>query len=119
MTVDINQIRQKLDRAIIEIGEEKGLKTLQEMAALAPTWLSRNLSAEHTIPSPSGILKCRRQLWLQAKGKTSTEQLPIYWRIRQALGVMQELYWMAVFKTAEFKITTLQEPVPCGAHMKG
>ena len=116
--MDVEVIRERLYSAINSIGSEKSLEMLAELGSKIPEYLRLHLAQDHTIPSPSRLMDCRYQLWCHSKKYDPDQDVPVAWKIRQAAGILQEVYWVHIFSLAGFDIELPAKTYECGPHMQ-
>ena len=101
----------------IGTGDANALAKLADIASSVPKWIGDHLAMEHTYPSPSGIMECRLKQWYFAKGMEPDQASPRGWKVRRAMGVLSEPYWMAVLATGGAKVDLPSERLDCGPNM--
>lgn len=101
----------------LDHGDDYALGVLANLEALVPEWLRLHREMEHTWPSPSGIMNCRLQQWFAAKNVKMDRTSPIGWKVRRAMGIISEPYWLAVLGSAGSELTLPNEKYPCGPYM--
>ena len=116
--MDVEVIRERLYKAINAIGSKKSLEMLAELGSKIPEYLRLHLAQDHTIPSPSRLMDCRYQLYCHSKKYDPDQDVPVAWKIRQAAGILQEVYWVHIFSLAGFDIELPEKTYECGEFME-
>lgn len=109
----------KIHNGIDELGDgsDASLQALSKISEKIPGWLKAHLTMEHTIPSPSTVTECRYKLWNRAKKVPPDSESPRGWKIRRAMGIISEPYWLAVLEAGELKAEAWSTTLTCGPHM--
>ncbi len=111
-----DQTLERIIGAIHKIDTDLFIETMEELTPLIPGWIKSHMKMDRSVPSPSGILRCRLQLWYEAKKMAADQTVPAGWKIRRMMGIIQEPLWIALLNMAKFE-TTLPEPIFCGDYM--
>lgn len=101
----------------LDHGDDYALGVLAQVAAAVPEWIRLHRAMEHSYPSPSGIMNCRLQQWFAAKNVRVDNESPIGNKVRRAMGVISEPYWLAVLGSGDDKLTLPNKKYSCGPHM--
>ncbi|KKK97577.1 hypothetical protein LCGC14_2651340, partial [marine sediment metagenome] len=116
--MNVDEIRSRLYTAIDSVDSEQSLEMMGELGSLIPAWLRHHLEQEHSTPSPSTLMDCRFCQWLRARKEPPDQDIPTYWKIRRVAGVLQEPYWLHIFKLAGFDVVLPDETYACGPLMQ-
>ena len=110
----------KIHKGIDELGDgsERSLEALSTISSKISDWLKAHLMMEHTIPSPSSVTECRYKLWHRAKKFPTDSESPRGRKIRRAMGIISEPYWLAVLEAGELEAEAWSTTLSCGPHMK-
>jgi hypothetical protein len=117
MTLELEEVRGRIHEAIRSIDHTEYLDFLEELGPRVPGWLKTHLEMEHTVPSPSNVMRCRLQLWLLGQGYEPDDEPPILWKIAQIQGIIAEPVWIAILDRAGFGISLANERLDCGPTM--
>ena len=98
-------------------GSDSALKSLASLSSKIPNWVKAHLEMEHTVPSPSCVTECRHRLWHRAKGTTPDSESPLGWKVRRAMGIIAEPYWLAVLDAGGIKADAWNTTLQCGPYM--
>jgi len=73
----------------------------------------------HPVPSPSGVLKCKRSLWYTARGVPVTDKVPFQSMKRLDAGKQSEPFWHQMYADADFTVLALVggSRIKVGEHM--
>jgi hypothetical protein len=96
-------------------------ETLISLAAQAAGHYRQHIALEHTLPGPSSVLSCRRQLWYKTHDTEPDRGLPEFWTMRQVAGTMLEPFWYVVLPQADARLSCLPftEPIEIIEGIKG
>lgn len=105
------EICESILTAIRNFDWQKARPVLAELVGNTPAYMERHFALEHTIPSPSGVLTCRRQLWYKSHGYETGRDLPESWAMRAAAGMVMEPWWFMILSLADprLKVTSRDE----------
>ena len=109
----LNQILEAIGR----IDTDQFIETMEELTPMIPDWIKAHMRMERTFPSPSGILRCRLQQWFEGKKMAADQIVPVGWKIRRMMGIIQEPLWIAILNMADFPTDLPMDATPCGEHM--
>ncbi len=101
----------------IDHGDDYALGVLAGLEGKVPAWLRSHREMEHSFPSPSSIMNCRLQQWFNAKKMKPDQASPRGWKVRRAIGILQEPYWLAVLGSGGAKLTMSNKRFDCGPNM--
>ncbi len=101
----------------IDHGDDYALGVLADLESKVPEWLRAHREMEHSYPSPSGIMRCRLQQWFDARKMKPDQASPRGWKVRRAMGIISEPYWLAVLGSGGADLTMSNEKFDCGPHM--
>ena len=109
--IPIPEINESILTAIREFDWQKARPVLAELVGNTPAYMERHFALEHTIPSPSGVLTCRRQLWYKSHGIEGSSTKPESWSMRAAAGMVMEPWWFMILSLADprLKVTSRDE----------
>lgn len=114
----LSETRERIYTAINEMGSIRSMHILSELGTNLPQWYKTHLEMLHSAPNPSTLMDCRLKQWFQVKGFETDQITPISWKIRRAMGVLAEPYWLTVLATADFLVGLPNKSYPCGQHMQ-
>ena len=112
--IPLEEIYSRLIAAVDSLEGEAAEGLMQELAAQMPAWLEAHWKMLHSSPSPSRITSCRLQQWYRAKGFPHDQEIPTYWKVRAAMGVAAEPYYLAVLTAAGLGVWLPTEAFPIG-----
>lgn len=101
----------------IDHGDDYALGVLADLEGKVPEWLRVHREMEHSYPSPSGIMRCRLQQWFDARKMKPDQTSPRGWKVRRAMGIISEPYWLAVLGSGGADLAMSNEKFDCGPHM--
>ena len=101
----------------LDHGDDYALGVLAQVEASVPEWIRLHKEMQHTYPSPSSIMYCRLQQWFAAKSVKMDHESPISNKVRRAMGIISEPYWLAVLGSGNAEITLPNQRYSCGPHM--
>ncbi len=101
----------------IDHGDSHALGVLADLEGKVPEWLRVHREMEHSFPSPSGIMRCRLQQWFDAKKMKPDQSSPRGWKVRRAMGIISESYWLAVLGSGGADLAMSNKKFDCGPHM--
>lgn len=117
MPPKLEVVREQVHEAVRSIDHREYLTFLEELGPQIPGWLKTHLEMEHSVPSPSNVMRCRLQLWFAGQGHEPDDEPPILWKVAQIQGIVAEPIWIAILERAGFKVTRANERLDCGPHM--
>ncbi len=94
-----------------------GVKSLSVLSTDAETFIAAGFGAHNTYPSPSGVTRCRLAQWYDARGMKPDQESPLGWKVRRAMGVLAEPYWLAVLAVEGAALELPNERYQCGPSM--
>jgi len=111
--IPLFEIHESILTAIREFDWERGRPILAELVGNTPAYMAKHFALEHTIPSPSSVTTCRRQLWYKVHDTEVDRTLPESWAMRAAAGMVMEPWWFMILALADprLKVTTVEEPL--------
>jgi len=98
-------------------GSDFAIQALSDLSSKIPAWIKAHLQMQHTIPSPSNVAECRLKLWYRAKNFPVSEVSPLGWKVRRAMGILAEPYWLAVLNTGGLNTDAWSDTLQCGEYM--
>lgn len=101
----------------IDHGDDYALGVLAGLEGKVPAWLRAHREMEHTFPSPSGIMRCRLQQWFDARKMKPDQESPRGWKVRRAMGIISEPYWLAVLGSGGANLDMSNQKFDCGPNM--
>ncbi len=111
--IPLEEIQDSILTAIREFDWEKGRPILADLVGNTPAYMAKHFALEHTIPSPSSVTSCRRQLWYKTHDTEVDRSLPESWTMRAAAGMAMEPWWFMMLGLADprLTVTTLEDPL--------
>ena len=101
--IPTDEIRESILAAIREFDWQKARPVLAELVGNTPAYMERHFALEHTIPSPSSAVDCRRQLWFKTHTKTERTR-PEAWDYAAAVGMLVEPWWFMTLGMADERL---------------
>ena len=119
--IPLPEIHESILTAIREFNWEEGRPILAELVGNTPAYMAKHFALEHTIPSPSSVTTCRRQLWYKAHDTEVDRTLPESWQMRAAAGMVMEPWWFMILALADPRlvVTSLGDPLDIAPNVKG
>jgi hypothetical protein len=115
--LDTQHLYNRLIEEIDHTGTKESRDVLRILGAQAADWLATHWEMEHSFPSPSNITACQLRTWFASQDRKRDVEPPPAWKIRAAMGVLQEPYWLLLLDQVGFKVTMPNEAFQCGEHM--
>jgi hypothetical protein len=111
--IPLHEIEASILTAIREFDWERGRPILAELVGNTPAYMAKHFALEHTIPSPSSVTDCRRQLWFKTHDTEVDRTLPGSWAMRAATGMVLEPWWFMILGLSDprLAVTTQEEPL--------
>jgi hypothetical protein len=97
----IEEVDEAIARVFRELDWKDARETLIKLGENSAEYLRAHIELEHTIPSPSKALNCRRQMWYKAHGAESDRDFPESWLLAAMTGVLTESIWLTVLTIAD------------------
>ena len=113
------ELEARITDAIGHLDSRESLSLLDRLAGEAPDYYRAHMEMEHTIPSPSGVMRCLKQQYLKATGVEEETEIPAAWWKRAAMGTLLEPFWFAVLRMAGLDLELWNNSIACGPHMRG
>ena len=104
----IEEVDEAIARAFRELEWKDAREDLIRLGENSAEYLRAHVELEHTIPSPSKALDCRRQMWYKSHGTESDRGLPESWILAAMSGVVTEPIWHTILAHADPRL----EPSP-------
>lgn len=104
----IEEVDEAIARVFRELDWKDAREDLIRLGENSAEYLRAHIELDHTIPSPSKALDCRRQMWYKAHGTESDRGLPESWILAAMSGVVTEPIWHTVLAHADPRL----EPSP-------
>lgn len=111
--IPLPEIQDSILTAIREFDWKKGRPILAKLVGNTPAYMAKHFALEHTIPSPSSVTSCRRQLWYKVHDTEVDRSLPESWTMRAAAGMAMEPWWFMMLGLADprLAVTTIEDPL--------
>ena len=111
--IPLPEIHDSILTAIREFDWERGRPILAELVGNTPAYMAKHFALEHTIPSPSSVTSCRRQLWYKDHDTGVDRTLPESWQMRAAMGMVMEPWWFMILGLSDPRlvVTTVEDPL--------
>lgn len=97
---ELEEIREAITESIIHVSKDDS-EIIEEAKKKTFDWWDEHRKLEHTRPSPSVIEVCRTQQWYEYTGAPKDQDTPVYWKIRQGIGIVSEVYWRSVLSNVD------------------
>jgi len=102
----IEEVDESIARAFRELEWKDAREDLIRLGENSAEYLRSHVELEHTIPSPSKALDCRRQMWYKAHGTESDRGLPESWILAAMSGVVTEPIWHTILAHADPRLVS-------------
>jgi len=99
--IPIEEVDAAISRVFRELEWKDARETLIKLGEQSAEYLRAHIELEHTIPSPSKALDCRRQMWYKAHGTESDRGLPESWILAAMTGILTETIWNTILTFAD------------------
>jgi hypothetical protein len=111
--IPLDEIRESILTAIRQFDWEEGRPIHAELVGNTPAYMAKHFALEHTIPSPSSVTSCRRQLWYKSHDTEVDRTLPEAWAMRAATGMVLEPWWFMMLGLSDprLAVTTVEKPL--------
>ncbi len=111
--IPLPEIKESILTAIREFDWQKARPVLAELVGNTPAYMERHFALEHTTPSPSSAIDCRRQLWCKTHLAASGHTRPESWDYAAAIGMLVEPWWMMMLHLADerLKVDVFENPL--------
>lgn len=116
---NLTELEQRIYAAMGTVETPEFQQMLTELSAQSPAYLASHYAMEHTHPSASKVMGCRRELWYRATETERESGIPPAWTKRAAVGILMEPFWMAVLNMAGVPCSRPDSGVAIGPHMRG
>ncbi len=97
----IEEVDAAISRVFRELEWKDARETLIKLGQDSAEYLRAHVELEHSIPSPSKALNCRRQMWYKAHGVEADRGIPESWIVAALTGVLTESIWKTVLTHAD------------------